>query len=191
MDCNEAEKLIMKYLDGDLNVSEAKALNGHIANCCKCREEFYIYDSMLVNLKQLPDFEAPEGFEASVMIKIEQLDDNLLKLTSFERLKEGLWGVFTVFFGAGSMLAYYREPIMQSLSKAPYIGEIVEKVEPITIHMNEFSEGVSLVFEEAFGYIGNFSTGVAGFLLGAIVIMCAVQFYITSHKKSDKKADDK
>ena len=47
MDCKMSDMLIMKYMDGVLDESEAKLLNEHILSCEACRKEFYFYDNMV------------------------------------------------------------------------------------------------------------------------------------------------
>ena len=78
MKCSEAEQLMMKYIDSELSEKDAKELNSHLLVCNECKESFYIYDSLMGDLKLLPDFEAPADFEYNVMAQIKKLSDDEL-----------------------------------------------------------------------------------------------------------------
>ena len=70
MKCEDAEMLMMKYMDGEINEIEAESLNGHLLVCPKFRQAFEVYDSMLSGMSEMETAEAPEGFENAFMMKI-------------------------------------------------------------------------------------------------------------------------
>ena len=45
MNCQEAETLMMGYMDGTLTEKQSELLHFHIKNCSICMEAFQIYDS--------------------------------------------------------------------------------------------------------------------------------------------------
>jgi len=74
MKCCDAEKYIMKYMDGEISQKEGEELNQHIKECQNCKESFLFYDNMIQLLEQMPMHEAPEDFEINVMMKIQALE---------------------------------------------------------------------------------------------------------------------
>ena len=40
MKCQDAEKYMMKYMDGEISKEEADLLHCHLQQCCVCKEAF-------------------------------------------------------------------------------------------------------------------------------------------------------
>ncbi len=53
--CRETEKMVMPYIDGELNEDELEAFLAHVAGCPDCREELEIYFTVSVGLRQLDE----------------------------------------------------------------------------------------------------------------------------------------
>ena len=51
--CKEAEKMVMPYIDGQLDEEELEVFLNHIRTCSSCREELEIYYTVSIGLKQL------------------------------------------------------------------------------------------------------------------------------------------
>ena len=102
MKCQDAEKYIMKYMDGEISKQEAEQLNQHMQHCTACKRDFEFYDTMLDLFEQMPVYEAPADFEIQVMMQIQALEEG----NSDVILKT----VFGAIFGA--LLQFYlaQEP---------------------------------------------------------------------------------
>jgi hypothetical protein len=55
MTCFEAQEMILRYLNDDLNDKELEEFLKHISQCETCYEELEIYFTLLTGLKQLDD----------------------------------------------------------------------------------------------------------------------------------------
>lgn len=51
--CKEAEKMVMPYINVQLDEKELEAFLKHIENCPSCREELEIYYTVSLGLRQL------------------------------------------------------------------------------------------------------------------------------------------
>lgn len=51
--CKEAEKMVMPYINVQLDEDELEAFLNHIQNCPSCREELEIYYTVSLGLQQL------------------------------------------------------------------------------------------------------------------------------------------
>lgn len=55
MECREAERLVMPYIQGRLSGQELEDLLEHVEGCPGCQEELEIYFTVEVGLKQLEE----------------------------------------------------------------------------------------------------------------------------------------
>ena len=53
LSCREAEKMVMPFIDGNLDEQELEAFLNHIHSCSDCREELEIYYTVSLGLRQL------------------------------------------------------------------------------------------------------------------------------------------
>lgn len=67
MQCKEINDLVMKYFDGSICELEREMIIRHNESCSRCAEEFAVLREALDTLEELPEIEAPAGFEARVM----------------------------------------------------------------------------------------------------------------------------
>lgn len=74
MKCNEADNLIMKHMDGELNDIENIQLMKHLDECQSCKNEFKNVSCILKSLNEKIEVEPPEDFEKSIMMKVEVID---------------------------------------------------------------------------------------------------------------------
>ena len=187
MKCSEAEELMMKYMDNELSESDAKRLNSHILECVECKESFFIYGSLISDLKILSDYEAPLGFEAEVLAKISTISiDNNGRCTIKSRVNGVIWGTFSVLFGTGTMLVMYREPIMKSLLGNPYIGDTVSKLIPISMNITEQGNIIKNTADTFIGVISSTLANSIGIILAILTLICATQFIMIRNKKRTK-----
>lgn len=55
MNCREAQRLVMPYINGELTDEELKEFISHIDSCENCREELEIYFMVDVGIRQLDE----------------------------------------------------------------------------------------------------------------------------------------
>ncbi len=188
MKCSEAEQLMMKYMDSELSEKDAKELNSHLLVCNECKESFYIYDSLMGDLKLLPDFEAPADFEYNVMAQIKKLSDDEYEVNYSVRNKiaGAIWGTFSILFGTGTLLVLYREPLMTSLINNPYIGDSVAKLIPVSVKIAEQGEIIKDAADTFLGIAGSTIANSVGIIFAILTVICAAQFIILRNKKHTK-----
>lgn len=51
--CKEAERMVMPYIDNQLNENELEAFVQHVEMCPSCKEELEIYYTVFLGLRQL------------------------------------------------------------------------------------------------------------------------------------------
>lgn len=196
MKCIEANNYIMKYMDGEITSDEATTLNEHLLKCQSCKQEFDIYESMIVQFEALPNFEAPDGFELEVMTQITALSENIyqvdyqLKEKSADSLWKGIWGTFTVLIGAGTILVLYRDPIMASLAQNPYVGTQIQRMMPVADKVAQASQIIKLVIDKTVSAADVVLSNSMGIVFAMLAVICGVQVYLLHRKRKFDKADD-
>lgn len=125
MECSQMSDLIMKYLDGDISEVELKLLNKHKLSCEACRKEFIIMTEMAEIINDLPELEAPYGFEEKVMDKLKLQKSR----TSMFNMLIGAAGLFVFAY---YMILYAIIPFLQEsgamqilLGYGSYIADII------------------------------------------------------------------
>lgn len=73
MNCQTSNDYIMKYFDGEINDIEEAQFRQHLKTCSKCSEEFKCMSEIFGSLEAANTVEPPEGFEASVMEKVDKV----------------------------------------------------------------------------------------------------------------------
>ena len=72
MKCSKANEFMLRYFDANFEKADYEKLKRHLNDCEKCNEEFeFMTDIMLPGFEQE---DAPEGFEGTVMKRIEEID---------------------------------------------------------------------------------------------------------------------
>ncbi|MEA4816441.1 MAG: zf-HC2 domain-containing protein [Lachnospiraceae bacterium] len=179
MNCNKAEKYIMKYIDGELSEKEAELLNEHILKCRICKESFYIYNRISVNMVENFEYKVPDGFEARVMKSIVLVEP----IKPEPDTNEGLIGIFSVLFGAGTVLVIFRDSIMDSLIQSPYMGKIARNLMPaveyIEIHLNYANTSLASFFESLNGMLSNADL----FIFALTLLLFGVQFVLVHNSQ--------
>lgn len=193
MKCDEANDYIMKYMDGRITDEEADCLNQHLLVCKECKSDFLIYDKIICDFSNCKEFEAPEMLEVEVMAKISQLGNGSYEVhyRFKDKVLGAIWGTFTVLFGTGTVLAMYREPIMESISDNPYFSAYIQKLTPIMDNVSKQTESLKIIVNKATDSFDFFFSNSAELIFGLITIICAYQFYILYRKKKYNKADDR
>lgn len=186
MDCNHAQKLMMKYMDGLLSSEEAEKLNAHIRICPNCRSEFFVYDSIMENAEMIAHekITAPEGFEKAVIAKIQaekapeyvfQPKDSLHKIFSL---------VFIALFALSYVLFANRDAAIAFMYKnnilTGYLDKIVPSAGTGNFYIRHMSDIINTVAEKADSLLS--SMGI--FILLLIIFFGFVQaaIYMRKHR---------
>lgn len=193
MNCDDADLYIMRYMDGEITQEEAEILNKHILGCNACEQDFLVYDSMLSQFQALPEFMVPEGFELQVMTEISKISESEYEvtLTLKDKAIRAVWGTFTVLFGAGAILVFYREPIMNSLAQNPYVGEQVKRLMPAAQQVTQGAATIQDSLNSVAAVVNTVLSNSMGIIFGVLTVICAVQFYLLLRRKKLNKADEK
>lgn len=184
MNCKNAEKLIMNYMDNTLSSSEAEKLNKHLKTCNECKEAFDMYETMLTSFENIEIELAPDNFEETLMVKISAISPayTTQKGISADGVNSIVWGTFTVVFGTGIMLNMYKEPLMNYIVQNEYIAEFYQSISPI-------GNLIAQYINDVFNYIESITISMSGLLsyskiiCGILVaILCFVQIWIKKSK---------
>lgn len=193
MNCGDAEKYIMKYMDGEMTTAEAELLQMHLSGCPVCTAAFQIYDHMLTEFDDFVLVEAPEGFESAVMAKITQLPDCTFEVAYDVRSRVwgNVFGGFTVLFGTGAIVAFFRQPILQSLSQMPYIGSHIQALVPVEQEITLQMELVSGMVNDSFSFMNQVLSNATGIIFLMLSLVCFVQYYMIRRKKKKSLVERK
>ncbi len=72
MDCEKAKQLLHPYLDNVLPDGEKEEFQAHVFMCSGCRAELFRLERVLLLIEDLGVVEAPSGFAASTMKKVQR-----------------------------------------------------------------------------------------------------------------------
>ena len=180
MDCENANLLLMKYMDSALSETEADLLAKHLDSCDKCQEDFNVYDEMMGGFP-IETTIAPDNFESLVMAKIRELPEP--KYANSDSMLCVVWGVFSVLFGLGFLAVINREAIIQSISANPalsgYADILISVSNFVERFVYAFTNAADSFFVAASGYIA--SSRYLLMLIVAVLVM--VQYVIYKKNK--------
>lgn len=174
MNCKDAEKFIMNYMDNTLSEQDAIKLNEHLKQCAECREAFEVYETMMNHFQDIEMVEAPVGFEQELMIKINVIEPVYLtqKPISIEWLHSLVWGLITLLFGTGVILNVYKDKIMVYISQNQYTAEFYQTISPVG---NLFVKYIN----EGFVYVESIASYLAGFgVFSYLKIICGISIFV-------------
>ncbi|HIT86887.1 MAG TPA: zf-HC2 domain-containing protein [Candidatus Coprocola pullicola] len=187
MKCQDAEKYIMKYMDGEISKQEAEQLNQHMQHCTACKRDFEFYDTMLDLFEQMPVYEAPADFEIQVMMQIQALEEGKQRRHIKNRIWGHIWGTFTVLFGTGAILVLYRDQIIASLAENPYFAQWLLKLAPIEETIAQQGKTLQMITENVAVLTDKILLNSAGILLVLLSIVCGIQYMLLKRKKETDK----
>jgi hypothetical protein len=188
MNCSKAEKYMMKYMDGEMTEEEAKKLNIHLQQCDKCKCDFLAYEQIMADMEDVPTIFAPADFEHQVMAKVTQLTDTEFHVQYHVRSKiwGHMWGAFTVIFGTGTVIAYYKEPILQSLSHYPHFYNKLPQLTSIEQQISMQGHMVYTMGNQVSVALEQMVSNSMDIVVVLLAVLCGIQYYLL-HRKS--KAD--
>jgi len=180
MDCNAAEKLMMSYMDGEMTEKEAESLQHHICQCSNCKEDFFLYDSLVADMEFIPVFEAPSGFEDQVMASIAELP--LWEEKTLVEKERGFWkrlvAIFTGIFGVGLVILWNSEWILNSLAQNPTFYAKMQALAPIEGHILEQKQMLLILLQDIFSYADQTLTNAIDIIVILIMAVIGVQGYL-------------
>ncbi len=193
MNCQESEQFIMKYMDGEISKKEAEILNIHLSNCPLCKESFQTYDFILKEFEEIPLEEAPPNFESRVMAQIRQISEHEFQVQySIQNKVWGhVWGAFTVIFGTGTIIAFYRAPIMNSLAQNPYFADKIQDLLPLEHKISEQGHTLQIMADEMFITANQTLSDSVGAILMILTVVCAIQYYSLRRRKQTDRMNHK
>ncbi|HHW66418.1 MAG: hypothetical protein PWP07_1932 [Epulopiscium sp.] len=185
MECNHADKLMMKYMDGILTMEEAQKLNFHITECESCRESFFTYQMVMDELRDESAMKAPDGFESEVMAKIKdiEIDYKLKEPMPIENISAMLWGVFSLLFGIGVLLCIYNQPVLKFLLENPYTKDWAQAMIPTMDLLNEYINDIKTKLQEFVSDGGQIFTVVKMIAVPVLTVLASIKYYIYRKKK--------
>ncbi len=140
MNCKKANKLINKYIDGELNESLVKEFQKHILSCKECKSAYESYVLLKNELKELSDTPLPSGFETSLHLKLAKAAQEK-RVFGYRPLLNGLTAVavaFALLFG----ISNYREA---EVTTDELTGNIVEEQKNIPMMVAEIEADTDAV----------------------------------------------
>ena len=146
MVCEKSNELMMRYMDGLLDAFDEMNLNKHIELCETCREDFAVYKEMLegfsLNDSALEITEAPEGFAAAVMERIEGMHIYFPAKVrnrgkAIDNTLAAIWGLAALVFAAGGVMFLLQEQIFAWLDQNG-LAAVASALEPFAAFATEF-----------------------------------------------------
>ena len=183
MVCEKYGDLMMKYMDGLLDDFEQMNLDKHIEACETCREDFSIYQEMLTDFNTEEIIEAPEGFVAAVMEKVEDINIYFPKKVRdkgkmLDNVIFGIWGLLAAALVAGTALFLQGEAIFGWLH-ANGLDAVAATARPFADFAAGFGGTLEYYTAAASGWLGTNINDFAIVFLLAFVVLVGVQFYMS------------
>lgn len=175
MKCEDADLLMMKYMDGEITSQDAQRLNQHILACKECKEAFLIYDCMMSEMSDMPQIVSPKGFECAVMLKIAELPQTQSVYSTRDRVKIMVAGTFAMLLSIAALLISYRDSIISNLANNEHLGVYMQNLVPVVERVEMQKENVISVFNSAIISVEHTLSASAGVIVTGIVVLCVVQ----------------
>lgn len=120
-------------MDMPAGVFDFGDLDEHFLQCETCQEDVCIYDRIFSEISMLPTLEAPEGFELSVMARITEIRAShfAVEVRIWDKARSSLVGTIMLFVGAGSVYAFFKEPIWLALTHNGLNGQLTGIVDTV------------------------------------------------------------
>lgn len=185
MDCRIANDLMMKYMDAILTKKEAEALNGHVCSCESCKEDFMLYGQLVDEFDEESAqlYEPPLDFEDCLMKKIDDIVPDYCKVHSQDTVMGFIFGAFTMIFGAGIIVAMYKDEIMAAAGGYPFVATVMNGAtvlaNQIMLLGNELTAKLVYYFNNMNALIDTARYGI----LAIVVALIGVQVFLYSKNK--------
>lgn len=77
MNCKEAQRLLVPYINGELRGKEEDEFVSHIRQCPECYEELEVYETVLVGIRQLDGEDEEIDYRTLVEDSLESSEINI------------------------------------------------------------------------------------------------------------------
>ena len=183
MVCEKYGDLMMKYMDGLLDDFEQMNLNKHIEACEACREDFAIYQEMLTDFGTEEIIEAPEGFVAAVMEKVDDINLYFPKKVRdkgkiLDNVIFAVWGLMAVAFAAGAALFLSGDAIFGWLHTNG-LAAVAAAIQPFADFASSFGGTLEYYTTTASGWFGTNINEFTLVLLLTFAALVGLQFYMS------------
>jgi len=184
MDCKYAQKLMMKYMDGEISEAEAKALNEHILVCENCREEFFVYDAIITEAEKISakEIEAPVGFEKAVMMKIKAEKAPVYGYSKNDKIKAVCVSTCGILFALSYVLAVNQQAIISKMYQYPMFEQYLDRTIPFMRYMEVYAARIIAMVEEIVLQADKILSSMGIAIFGLIVAFCALQAVVYVRK---------
>ncbi len=184
MDCDRANDFMMRYMDGELSQNDANDLSLHFETCKTCKSDFILYDQILSDFSGLEIINAPEGFEAAVMSKINELPSISAKVVStIENMMCLAWGAFSVLFGFGFLAVINRETILAYVYSKPEYSTFATVLTYVSDYMFRFSTNLVTLTNDLLATTAGYITSSRFVLLGIFATLAVAQYVMHQRDK--------
>lgn len=95
MTCEEAERLVMPYINGSITDQELEGFLKHIDHCPECREELEIYFTVDVGIRQLDEGSGSYNIKGALETALEL---SRQRIHSLDILRTAVYAVNTLCF---------------------------------------------------------------------------------------------
>ena len=95
MTCEEAERLVMPYINGNITDQELEGFLKHIDHCPECREELEIYFTVDVGIRQLDEGSGTYNIKGALETALEL---SRQRIHSLDILRTAVYAVNTLCF---------------------------------------------------------------------------------------------
>jgi len=134
MNCDLSNEYMMKYFDGEKNEIEEAKFKQHLKTCRKCCEEYKSMQEIFSALEVEEGVEPPDGFEASVMEKVDKI--------AAERSRR-MSGMLVVLYNTATIVSIILLMVFVADLKQ---GGVMNAIESLKSYFGSFSNVVSAVF---------------------------------------------
>jgi len=88
MNCKEAQRLLVPYINGNLEQKEEEEFVRHVRHCPECYEELEVYSTVFVGIRQLDGDESKVDYRTLVEDSLknseeDMMDEKFLSLYAF------------------------------------------------------------------------------------------------------------
>lgn len=185
MDCNKANKLMMKFMDNSLTEEEHLLLESHLQECEECKKDFSLYTEILEDFsEEIGLIEAPESFEENVMSIIEDIEPEYVEVKN--RMNKFYYltgGAIVLLFTSSLVVNMNKELILTNFDEKSFLYKILELNEYISISSKsvlDFLTKTFYIIESNLPIFINYLR-LASFI--AIIVLVLAQYRVYKNNK--------
>ena len=127
MTCMEAQSLITRFINDELEIVELEEFIKHIESCSECREELEVYYALLTAMKQLDeDKNLSQDYSKELKEKIVQTQEKIIHLKYNYYRKKGVLVTIIIIMAVLFSIRYYfytqepENPVVESKFRLRY-----------------------------------------------------------------------